>query len=55
VVANREGRSGEQVAVRPPGGELQVNLTRGRATLRGPTEHELGGEAETVSARHLDA
>ena len=55
AVAHRDGRCGDSVAVRPPGGELHVDLAEGRATLRGPTEHELGGEAEAVSTRHLDA
>ncbi|MFB6268332.1 MAG: diaminopimelate epimerase [Halobacterium sp.] len=55
AVAHREGRAGEQVAVRPPGGELTVDLSDGRATLTGPTEHELAGEAEAVPTRHLDA
>jgi diaminopimelate epimerase len=54
AVAHRAGRSGEQVRVRPPGGELHVDLSGGRATLRGATEQEEGGEAEAVPARSLD-
>lgn len=55
AVARREGRCGDRVAVRPPGGDLHVDLSSTTATLRGPTEHELDGEAEVVSARQLDA
>ncbi|WP_336034597.1 diaminopimelate epimerase [Halobacterium yunchengense] len=56
AVADRLGLyDGGAVAVRPPGGELVVDLSGGRATLSGPTEQELGGEAEAAPTRHLDA
>ncbi|WP_232701055.1 diaminopimelate epimerase [Halobacterium wangiae] len=55
AVAHRDDRCGEQVRVRPPGGVLHVDLSGGRATLRGATEQEAGGEVEAVPARSLDA
>ncbi|MFB6071869.1 MAG: diaminopimelate epimerase [Halobacterium sp.] len=55
AVAHREGRCGERVSVRPPGGTLRVDLSGGRATLRGPTEYEGEGEADPEPARQVDA
>jgi diaminopimelate epimerase len=41
AVARRLGHTdGDEVAVRPPGGELRVDLTADRARLVGPTVHE---------------
>ena len=54
AVAQREGRCGDSVRVRPPGGDLRVDLSDGRATLAGPTVRERAGEAERVPARVLD-
>ncbi len=54
AVAHREGRCGDLVSVSPPGGELVVDLSADRATLRGPTVHEVDGEAEPVTIRHSD-
>jgi diaminopimelate epimerase len=55
AVAHRAGLCGQRVRVRPPGGELDVDLAGGRSTLRGPTEWVADGEAEAVPARTLDA
>lgn len=53
-VARREERCGDSVRVRPPGGDLRVAFSGGRATLVGPTVQEQTGEAERVPARTLD-
>ncbi|WP_232687574.1 diaminopimelate epimerase [Halobacterium zhouii] len=54
AVARREGRCGDSVRVRPPGGDLRVDFSGGHATLTGPTVREQTGEAERVSVRVLD-
>ena len=45
----------DEVAVRPPGGILEVDLSGDRALLTGPTEQEDSGELERRPARTLDA
>lgn len=55
AVALRQGRCDETVSVSPPGGDLYIDLSGGRATLSGPTEFERDGEADHVPARQLDA
>ncbi|SEW04764.1 diaminopimelate epimerase [Halobacterium jilantaiense] len=47
------GRS--DVAVRPPGGTLRVDVSGDRALLTGPTEREDSGELERRPARRVDA
>jgi len=58
VVAERLGLLADgqdEVAVRPPGGTLRVDLSGNRALLTGPTEREDSGELERRPARTLDA
>jgi diaminopimelate epimerase len=55
AVAHRQGRCGETATVSPPGGDLHIDLSGGRAQLSGPTEFERDGEADHVPARQLDA
>jgi diaminopimelate epimerase len=58
VVARRLGLlddGQDEVAVRPPGGTLRVDLAGDRALLTGPTEREDGGELERRPAGRLDA
>ncbi|WP_440766027.1 diaminopimelate epimerase [Natronorubrum sp. DTA7] len=55
VVARRLGLTdADPVAVRPPGGDLQVSFNdRGNATLTGPVEHEFDGEVTPESPAEL--